>query len=215
MVMHGEAVGMLHVRGAAVGARQQYLESIADRIGLALANIRLHERLESLSVRDPLTGLYNRMYMEESMERELLRAQRSGGSLGVIMLDIDHFKRFNDTFGHEAGDDVLRAIGSFLRQSVRGSDIACRYGGEEFLVILPDSDSKTVLQRAEYLRSVVKSLPAPSGSETHIPVTLSCGLAVFPDDGLSSEAVLRAADMALYRAKEGGRDRVCTSQVPL
>jgi diguanylate cyclase (GGDEF)-like protein len=181
---------------------------VADRIGLALANIRLHETLQGLSTHDPLTELYNRRYMEESLERELLRSQRSGAPVGVIMLDIDHFKAFNDRFGHKAGDGLLRSLGRLLRQSIRASDIACRYGGEEFLVILPDSTAETALQRAERLRSEVRDLNVRHGAEVQEAVTASFGVAVFPQDGPSVEAIIRAADMALYRAKQEGRDRV-------
>ena len=122
-------------------------------MALSLSNLNLRETLQHQSIRDPLTGLFNRRYMDETLERERQRAARSDTSLGVIMLDIDHFKKFNDMFGHEAGDTVLEELGVLLKNHVRGSDIACRYGGEEFVLILPESPLEIVIERAELIRS--------------------------------------------------------------
>ena len=150
-------------------------------MALALANLKLRETLRSQAIRDPLTGLFNRRYLEETMERELNRVKRQGTPLGVIMMDLDHFKEYNDTFGHSAGDELLSALGTLLKSQIRGEDIACRYGGEEFLLILPGASMEIALERAESLRQAVK--------EMHLhyqglkPTTLSLGVAVYPDHG--------------------------------
>jgi diguanylate cyclase (GGDEF)-like protein len=185
---------------------------VAEHIALALANLKLQETLRDQAIRDPLTGLFNRRYMEESLEREVSRAGRSGIPVGVIMLDIDHFKHFNDTFGHEAGDTLLGALGNFLRAHIRGGDIACRYGGEEFTLILPDASFDATRDRAEQLREAVTKLNVLHRGETLGPITLSLGVATFPEHGSIGQAVLLAADGALYRAKHEGRNRVVVAQ---
>jgi len=170
------------------------------------------ELLREQSVRDALTGLFNRRYLEETLGRELRRAERGATAVGVIMLDIDRFKRFNDSYGHAAGDAVLQAIGDFLNASVRAADIACRYGGEEFTLILLDASQQMVQGRAEQLREDVKSLHVQYGGRALEAVTLSLGVSFFPGHGTSGPAVLRAADAALYRAKREGRDRVVVAE---
>src|SRR6266403_2187503 len=137
-------------------SKRQLATAVAEQVGLALANLKLRETLRLLSVRDPLTGLFNRRFMQESLERELRRAARSSRPLGGILLDIDHFKQFNDSYSHEAGDIVLRELGGFLQSQIRGEDIACRVGGEEFLLILPDTSLDVTRQRAEKLREASK-----------------------------------------------------------
>lgn len=214
MMAQSETLGVLHLlfdpaAGEAVEAKRQLALVMAEQVGLALANLKLREKLRDLSIRDPLTGLLNRRYMEESLERELHRARRRDLSLGVVMLDVDHFKRFNDTYGHDAGDAVLRDIGQFLKQSVRDSDIACRFGGEEFTLILPEASREAVLQRVEQLRVGVANMTLMHQGQPLGPVTISLGVATFPDDGETSESLLRGADRALYRAKREGRNRVC------
>jgi diguanylate cyclase (GGDEF)-like protein/PAS domain S-box-containing protein len=179
----------------------------ADHIGLALANLRLRETLRLQSIRDPLTGLFNRRYLEETLERELRRVTRMGAPLGVIMLDLDHFKQFNDVFGHEAGDTLLRKLGQFLQDHIRVEDIACRYGGEEFTLILPEAPLEVVRKRAEQLRQHARGLQVQHRGQPLGPVTVSCGVAVYPEHGDTGDALLRAADTALYRAKAAGRDR--------
>jgi len=181
---------------------------VADSVALALANLKLRETLRHQSIRDPLTGLFNRRYMEETLERETRRVARAQRPLGIIMLDVDHFKLFNDTFGHDAGDSLLREFGNFLRAHVRGEDVACRYGGEEFTLILPEASLEVTRQRAEHLRGDIKHLHAQYHDQPLGAVALSLGVAVFPDHGSTGEAVLKAADAALYRAKREGRDRV-------
>ena len=214
LVAQGEAIGVFHVLLESTdpiqSERKQNLAlRVSDHLGLALAKLKLQETLQHLSVRDPLTGLFNRRYMEESMERELIRAERQGKEVGVIMMDIDHFKRFNDTFGHDGGDALLRNLGKFLQKHVRSSDIACRYGGEEFTLILPEASLEVTRQRAEQIKTTVKDLRAHQGQKVLDPITLSLGVAVFPGHGATHRALLQAADVALYRAKETGRDRVC------
>ena len=164
--------------------------------------------LREQSVRDHLTGLFNRRYMEETLKRELLRASRKNLSLGIIMLDVDNFKRFNDNYGHAAGDAILRKLGNLLRAHVRGEDIACRYGGDEFIIVLPDSTRAVTFGRAELICEFSKQFHLHYEGQILEALTLSLGVAVFPEDGVTSAAVLKAADAALYRAKRAGCGRV-------
>jgi diguanylate cyclase (GGDEF)-like protein len=173
-----------------------------------MANLNLREKLRQQSIRDPLTDLFNRRYMEESLERELLRAARDERPVGVIMLDIDCFKAINDLNGHGAGDAVLRQLGRFLKENIRGGDIASRYGGEEFTLILPDATLEQARERAEQLRLNFKNVPLSHGNQGIGSITLSFGVAAFPQHGQAGEQILRAADAALYRAKHAGRDQV-------
>ena len=171
---------------------------------LTQANLRLHDR----AVRDALTGLYNRGYLEESLDREESRARRSNQSLGVMMIDIDHFKRCNDLFGHAAGDAVLRAVAQHMQSLARGEDILCRYGGEEFVLVMAHASPSTMLERAEKICLGVQNLEIECDARRIGPVTISVGIAIFPDHGESGQAVLQAADAALYRAKAAGRNCV-------
>jgi diguanylate cyclase (GGDEF)-like protein len=196
-------------RGPAIGEGQQQLaRTVADSMGLAFSNLELRDSLREQSIRDGLTGLYNRRYMEESLEREIFRAARHQNSVGVVMLDIDHFKAFNDAHGHLAGDVLLRELGRLLRAHIRGADIACRYGGEEFILILPEASLEVTRQRAEHLWGEARSLRPEFAGRLLDSVTVSMGVAAYPSHGTTAEAVLRAADEALYRAKHEGRDRV-------
>jgi diguanylate cyclase (GGDEF)-like protein len=181
---------------------------LARQVALALGNLKLKESLKNQSICDPLTGLFNRRYMEESLEREFSRANRSKTTVAIIMMDIDHFKRFNDTFGHQAGDALLRSLGDLLKRNTRGQDIACRYGGEEFVIVLSDSNLAGALQRAEILRQQVKQLSVEYAGQLLGAVSVSIGVALFPDHGTTMGDVLRASDQALYCAKREGRDRV-------
>ncbi len=170
--------------------------------------IESEAQLREQSVRDHLTGLFNRRYLEETLDRELLRAARKATPVGILLLDVDHFKQFNDVSGHAAGDTILRELGSLLRANVRGEDIPCRYGGDEFTVVMPDATREVVRQRAELLGRRAGRFHIPFEGRVLDPVTLSIGVAAFPEDGSHSEALLKAADRALYRAKREGRGRV-------
>ncbi|MEY3868403.1 MAG: hypothetical protein RLZZ338_2294 [Cyanobacteriota bacterium] len=188
--------------------KQQLAVTVTRQISMGLANLTLRETLRHQSIRDTLTGLYNRRYLEESLDREIHLARRNKTTLGVIMLDVDHFKRFNDTFGHDAGDVVLRELGLFLQNNIRRSDIACRYGGEELTVILPGASLEQITLRAEQLRQGVKSLKLVYQGQSLGNITLSLGVACFPQHGDSGKEVIHVADSALYQAKRLGRDRV-------
>lgn len=211
MMAQGETLGMMCLTAKETGkltkAKKQLAVTVAEQIALSLANLQLRETLRNQSIRDPLTGLFNRRYMEKSLQQELYRAERHQKSLGIIMLDIDHFKSFNDNFGHEAGDIVLQELGKFLQNSIRKSDIACRYGGEELMLILPEASLEITEQRAEQIRLGVKQLRVQYGRQYLGQITISLGVACFPEQGLSGDAVIQAADSALYRAKKQGRDR--------
>ncbi len=168
----------------------------------------LNEQLQQHAIHDALTGLYNRRYLNETLPRELLYAERHRQAIGVLMLDIDHFKYINDTYGHDAGDALLRAIGAFLRNNIRSTDIACRYGGEEFTLVLVGTSLYDAWQRAEDIRAGVKTLVVQHQCYILNTITASVGVAVFPDHSLTAEGLLKAADRALYQAKRSGRDRV-------
>jgi len=185
-----------------------------EQVGLSVANIRLRDALRNESIRDPLTGLYNRRYLEEIMERETRRAVRSNQGFGVLMIDLDHFKKFNDTYGHEAGDLVLRETAAFLLRSVRAEDIVCRFGGEEFVVILPLAELKVTLARAERIRSHLRELSVFHQGQSVGVITASVGVAELPQHGATAKELLEAADAALYRAKREGRDRVAVAVLP-
>lgn len=225
MVAQGDAFGVLYLQSnlSAVDAggpggeepeqsKRTLAMTMAEHLALALSNLRLRETLRLQSIRDPLTGLFNRRYMEESLEREIRRASRNGGSLGVIMLDVDHFKQFNDTFGHGAGDTLLRELSTLFKSRIRGGDIACRYGGEEFALILPDASLNDTRLRAEHLREEAAHLDVQYRGQVLRNVTLSLGVAAFPEHESHSDALLQAADAALYRAKAEGRDRVVIAE---
>jgi len=223
MMALGETIGMLYVKldpsgyseanFSALQTNQSLITSISEQMGLAISNLKLKETLRNLSIRDPLTGLFNRRFMEEFLEREQIRAERNMQSFGIIMFDIDHFKNFNDTFGHDAGDTLLRELGVCLMNNIRGSDIGCRYGGEEFTIIMPDTDIDTVRKRAELLRERVSHMNVQYEGQSLGHVTLSLGVAGFPHHGSKIQAVIKAADAALYKAKSEGRDRVCIFEV--
>lgn len=191
---------------------EKLLVTFTDHIALALANQRLKQELRHMAVRDPLTGLYNRRHMEESLVREIHRARRKNSSLGILMIDIDHFKNFNDVHGHEAGDCLLKSLGRFFKNSIRSDDIPCRFGGEEFILILPEITLENACSRAETIRREAAQLQVDYQGSPLDRVTLSLGISLFPQDGATWEALLRRADKALYLAKETGRNRVKTTR---
>jgi len=212
MMAQSEALGVLHLTqpesGRITEAKQRLAIAMAEHIAMALSNSRLHETVRSQSIRDPLTGLFNRRFMEESLELELRRAARNQRPLGVIMLDLDNFKHFNDQFGHDAGDALLRELGALLRANIRGEDIACRYDGEEFVLILPEGNPDITRRRAEYLCAAIRKARVPSSKGAAGPVTASIGVANFPDAGPVGEALLQSARISLNRARHAGGNRV-------
>jgi diguanylate cyclase (GGDEF)-like protein len=221
LLAQGETLGILHLLdGPAKNDKAdegrmtekcKLAKILADNIGLGIANLKLRESMRSLSIRDPLTGLFNRRYMEEALAKEQHRTRRNDAQLAVIMIDIDHFKQFNDKFGHDGGDAILRALGAFFTKHVRGSDIACRYGGEEFILILSPSTAEGARQRAEKIREGARLLSVSHANRDLGAITLSLGVAIFPDHASEAAAIVKAADVALYQAKSGGRNRVVMS----
>jgi diguanylate cyclase (GGDEF)-like protein len=212
MTATGKTIGLFHLTDGRDDSHA-FAVSVAEHIGLALSNLMLRSDLRQLSIHDPLTGLFNRRYMEETLEIEIRRAERTERPIGVIMLDIDHFKTFNDGFGHAAGDEVLRALGTLIRTHLRAGDIACRYGGEEFVLILTEASKETAYQRAENIRQRVEGLEVRYLDMALGPLTISLGVAIHPAHGRTRTEILAAADAALYKAKEGGRNRAVIAEV--
>lgn len=216
LVAKGDVLGLLHLRGKTTVSRElqektlsdlnELSSTISEYLSLSIANIRLSEKLASQSVRDPLTGLFNRRYMMESLRREILRAERKNTTIGIVMADIDHFKQFNDRYGHAAGDELLMRVGNFLESKIRRADVACRYGGEEFILFLPESSLDNTYQRMEQILEGVRSIEIYQHGIRLAPITLSLGIAVYPDHGRDAETLLNAADTAMYRAKQEGRN---------
>jgi diguanylate cyclase (GGDEF)-like protein/PAS domain S-box-containing protein len=223
LAAQGESLGILHVRffgGATQGreaedseTKQRLAVAIAENLALALANLKLRETLQNQAIRDPHTGLYNRRYLEETLDRELHRSRRLEAPLGVVMLDLDHFKDFNDTCGPAAGDALLIALAHTITGEISTEDIACRYGGEEFLLVMPGASLETTRERAELLRQAVQALQVKYQDRFLKAPTISLGVASFPDHGVTAEELVNAADAALYRAKKTGRDRVEIARV--
>jgi len=218
ILAQGETLGILHLQATDEMPQLNTAElwaktTFAGQVGLSIANIRLREALQTQSVRDGLTGLFNRRYLEEILEREVRRASRATQSLGILMIDLDHFKSFNDTYGHDAGDAVLREIAVSLTKGIRAEDFVCRFGGEEFVVILPTADLASSQMRAERLRTKTKELTILHQGKSMGMITISVGVGVFPIHGTSPRELMAAADAALYEAKRGGRDQVVVSSV--
>ena len=187
--------------------RNRLAVTVGEAVKLCLSNLRLQAKLREQAIRDPLTGLANRRYLEESLPRELHRASRESSALSIAMLDLDHFKRFNDAFGHDPGDSLLREVGRVLNEKLRKSDIACRYGGEEFVLVLPKSSLADIFERIEEIRLTVRDLQIRHGDRLLGAVTVSAGVAQ-AREGMTARELLREADEALYGAKHAGRDRV-------
>jgi diguanylate cyclase (GGDEF)-like protein/PAS domain S-box-containing protein len=216
MMAQSEALGVLHLMQPdnvkMTEAKQRLAETMSEHIAMALSNLRLHETLRSQSIRDPLTGLFNRRFMEEALELEIRRAARNQRPLGMIMIDMDNFKFVNDTFGHEAGDMLLKGLGVLLKSNIRAEDIACRYGGEEFTLILPEGTGGVTRQRAEFFRESIQRINIQYRGAPLGPITASMGVAVFPDHGRTAHDLIASADKALYRSKNAGRDRVTLAE---
>jgi diguanylate cyclase (GGDEF)-like protein len=189
-------------------ARQrELLATLSEEISMSLSNIKLRETLRLQSIIDPLTELYNRRYMDETLRRELIRSERSGKPLSIIVLDLDHFKRTNDTYGHDGGDAVLKRVAQVLLANVRECDVVCRFGGEEMVILLPDCAVELAAERAGIVRGQIEALQVSHGGQT-VHTTASFGAAGYPDHGVDATALFQAADRALYQAKHNGRNRV-------
>lgn len=210
----GETLGVLHLTCATPMSPEAIRlgKTLAEQLALALSNLELRESLRQQSIRDPLTGLFNRRHLEETLELELHRAARRDEPLSVVMFDVDHFKRYNDLFGHDAGDAVLQALSKLIQQHIRAGDIACRFGGEEFLLLQPGMSAAHAVERAESLRAAATKLTPEHRSSGSI--TLSLGVACYPDHAQLGSDLVKRADEALYRAKRGGRNRVVLSAGP-
>jgi diguanylate cyclase (GGDEF)-like protein/PAS domain S-box-containing protein len=210
-----EILGVLHVHLATTDVvdptgivQRQLALAFGEQAALGLANLRLRSVLHEQAIRDPLTGLFNRRYLEEILLRELHRAMRDRYPVGVIMLDVDHFKQVNDTYGHDAGDTVLRMLGTLLLGSVRAGDVVCRYGGEEFVLILPTAPLAVVTERAEAVRHEVSTLTIRHNDLVLPRITVSLGASLVRNPQASVSEALARADAALYAAKRAGRNRV-------
>jgi diguanylate cyclase (GGDEF)-like protein len=225
MLAQGESLGVLLLRRRRTPSpdpvtgparpsveRKELATTVAGHIAMALANLRLREKLRAQSIRDSLTGLYNRRYLNEALDREIRRAARGQRHLAVIVLDVDGFKGINDTWGHEAGDAFLRELGSFLQKRVREEDVACRYGGDEFVVLLAETSLEAAKKRARQLRDGIRNLSVPHRGMPLKAPTVSLGAALYPDHGTTAEELMRAADDALYQAKARGRDCLIVSE---
>ncbi|MEI6669211.1 MAG: diguanylate cyclase [Acidobacteriota bacterium] len=218
LMARGEVLGLLHLRqpdGEQLSVSWQSLDgvselanTIAGILSLAIWNMRLRSTLAEQAIRDSMTGLFNRAFMESTLSREIHLAQRRSGSVSVIMADVDHFKALNDLYGHAAGDLVLTGIADVFKTLLRRSDVACRYGGEEFTLILPDCTLDAAGARAEVLKNEVKARRFQHGPQTIGPVSISMGVSSYPGSGVTSRDLLRTSDRALYLAKQTGRDRV-------
>jgi diguanylate cyclase (GGDEF)-like protein len=227
MMAQGEALGILHLRRAPLRpdhptlpreslteSKQRLATTVAEHVALALANLKLRETLRNQSSRDPLTGLFNRRYLEETLERELHRAARKERPLSVILIDLDNLNAFNETLGHEAGDTLLRDLGDFLQTHVREEDLACRYSGEEFTLVLPETALEVARQRADKLREAFTAIAHEFRGQTLKDISLSIGLAAFPEHGATVEAVLRAAGEDLQRLKAETRESAPAAPAP-
>jgi diguanylate cyclase (GGDEF)-like protein len=200
------------------------LRTFAGQAGVAVHNVRVHEEAQRLSLTDPLTGLWNYRYLRESLRREVERASRFSRMLSVLVLDLDHFKDVNDTYGHAAGDAVLGEFARRIRVGLREVDVAFRQGGEEFVVLLPETDGFGGAIVAERLGAAIRDIPIPIDARRldnqgqpvdRIPISVSIGIAVYPEHGTTAQQVLDAADDALYAAKNAGRDTFRLAETPL
>lgn len=213
ILAHGETVGLMHLRAHSAdcenfAANKKLARMCAEQISMAISNVQMRDQLHDQSVRDPLTGLFNRRHMTDSLRKGISRCQSQGSRLSLIAIDVDHFKKFNDNHGHDAGDMVLRAVGSVLEQACDGDEVACRPGGEEFTLILPDTTPEDALTRAELVRQAVEEVTVRYGEKALPRVTISIGVSHYPSHGTMPQDLMRAADEALYEAKARGRNQV-------
>ncbi|NOC91367.1 diguanylate cyclase [Ruegeria sp. HKCCD6604] len=213
ILAHGETVGLLHLRALegredCFNKSRKLAQLCAEQISMAIANVRMRDQLHDQSVRDPLTGLFNRRHMTETLRKSISRSHQTGAALSLIAVDVDHFKKFNDTHGHDAGDMVLRAVGAALEQGCDRDEVACRIGGEEFMLILPDNSPEDAVTRAEQLRQAVEAVTVRYGEKALPRITISVGAAHYPAHGTMPQDLMRAADDALYVAKDKGRNQV-------
>jgi diguanylate cyclase (GGDEF)-like protein len=190
--------------------QRELLATLSEEISMSMSNIKLRETLRLQSIIDPLTELYNRRYMDETLRRELIRAKRADKPLAIIVIDLDHFKRTNDSHGHDGGDAVLKKVAHILLTNVRECDVVCRFGGEEMVILLPDCDPQLAAERAEIIRALIETLHVEHGGRT-VRTTASFGVAGCPAQGDDATALFQAADRALYQAKHHGRNRVVTA----
>ncbi|WP_136808786.1 diguanylate cyclase [Desulfosediminicola flagellatus] len=218
LVAQGETHGVLHLAGSLdkkwSAEELQLASAVAENASLTFASLNLRESLRQQAIRDPLTGLYNRRYLHETIDHELSRAARRDQTLGLLMMDLDHFKKFNDEHGHDVGDFILSEFGRLLRMLIRDEDIACRYGGEEFTVLLPETDTKGALSMAERIIEKVRNHDFSLQNISYGPVTISVGASIYPAHGDTDEQLFKEADGALYAAKNAGRNRVMLAPIP-
>ena len=218
LAAHGDTLGVLYIEcptpqaASEVDNHLESLQQLAEMASMSIASLNLRSRLEHQSIRDGLTNLFNRHFMEISLDREVRRAARNHTELAILMIDVDHFKKFNDSYGHEAGDSILREVAEIFRQSVRAEDIICRYGGEEFVIILPETSSALAIERAEAIRWSVSQMRVRFRTEALREITISVGVAICPGCGSTLEEILRSADRALYAAKHAGRNQVMMAE---
>ena len=217
LVAQGETHGVLHFFSAEriewTAEEHRLASAVGKHASLTLANLELRESLRQQAIRDPLTGLYNRRYMDETMHQEISRAMRHKEKMGLLMLDLDYFKKFNDEYGHEIGDFILSEFGRLVKATIREEDIPCRYGGEEFTILLPESDRDQTERIAERIRMSVRVHAFLLGHHSYGPITVSIGAALFPENGKTAENLMKQADDALYKSKQTGRDRVTMAAI--
>lgn len=219
LLAHAHGLGLIYIEcgpdcrdQADIQRKLSIAETAADSARLALANLILREELRAMSIRDPLTGLFNRRFLEEALDRELVRMNRAGKMLAVAMIDIDRFKCFNDSYGHDAGDEILKQAAQLMAAFRQGNDIVCRYGGEEFVVVMTEIGPETVAERLDALRLSIEKLPIKWGGDGPRQITVSIGVSIYPAHGTSRPELITRADQALYTAKDAGRNRVVLAQ---
>jgi diguanylate cyclase (GGDEF)-like protein/PAS domain S-box-containing protein len=215
LIAQGETLGLFSLSVFKIDqlgeSKKQLAVTIAEQISSVIANLSLREKLQAQSVRDPLTGLFNRRYLEEFLNKEIHRANRNGYPIGIIMMDLDHFRNINNALGHPAGDFALKEVANLLKNMIRSCDTACRYGGEEMTLILSESSLENTIKKAEEIRAAIAKLQLNYNDGQLIKVTASFGIACFPDQGKTVKEIIQAADIALYQAKSNGRNQVIIS----